>query len=140
MMRKGRFDELWYVGLPNKDELKKIVEIHINKTGRDLSNYKVNKIINYMDRFTGAEVETCIKQSMYNAFFDDREYTTEDIIDAAKGIVPLAETRKEEIDALESWARHRARFATKQMIEEKDIVTVVDNRRIMVNPGKGVVN
>jgi hypothetical protein len=66
-----------------------------------------------MDKFTGAEVENCVKEALYRAFFDSREISDEDIIKAAKETVPLVKTRKNEIQALEKWAREGAKFANK---------------------------
>lgn len=112
LLRKGRFDELWYVPLPNRDELKQILKIHITKIGRDVNKFELDKILQNMNGFTGAEVESTIKQALYNSFFEDREVTTNDIIEVAKETIPLSITRKEELEALEKWAQNRARNAS----------------------------
>jgi len=113
LTRKGRFDEIWYVGLPSQEDIKSIIKIHIKKVGRKPSKFNIEKIATSMVHFTGAEVENCIKEAMYNAFFEGREFKTEDIIEAAKNTVPIMKTRKEEIKRLEAWARDRARYASK---------------------------
>lgn len=63
------------------------------------------------DGLTGAELESCIKTAMFNAFYEDREYNIEDISNSLIQIVPLIETKKEEIIALRQWAKSRARRA-----------------------------
>jgi SpoVK/Ycf46/Vps4 family AAA+-type ATPase len=112
LTRKGRFDEIWYVGLPSQEDIKSIIKIHLKKVGRDPKKFNIQKIAAKMVHFTGAEVENCIKEALYNAFFEDREITTEDIINVAKNTVPIVQTRSEEIQALEKWAKDRARFAS----------------------------
>lgn len=112
LLRKGRFDELWYVSLPTSEEIKQIINIHIKKINRDVNNFDINKISRNMINFTGAEVETAVKQALYSAFFEDRDITTEDIIKAAKDIIPLAISREEEIKILEQWADSKARKAS----------------------------
>lgn len=119
LTRKGRFDEIWYVNLPSIEDTKNIIKIHLRKVGRDPKNFKIPTLAKHMHQFTGAEIENCVKQAMYNAFFEDREFVGKDIIQAAKETVPIVKTRKEEIQRLEKWARDRARFASNNKQYEK---------------------
>ena len=112
IMRKGRFDELWYVGLPSIEDIQNILSIHLRKVGRDPAKFDRAKIASHMTNFTGAEVENCIKEALYNAFFDSRELEDADIIKSADNTVPIMKTRKEEIQALEEWANERAKMAS----------------------------
>jgi len=128
LLRKGRFDEIWYVSLPSEEEVEEILKIHLRKTGRPVENFDIPAIAHHMTRFTGAEVEGCVRQAMYNAFYEDREFTTEDIINVAKATVPLAETKKDEIRELEEWAKNRVRFASDR--DHKEIWAGVSKRTI----------
>lgn len=113
MLRKGRFDEIFFVDLPNEYERFEIFKIHINKTGRDVQNYDLNRLTAASENYTGAEIEQAIIDAMYTAFEDDeREYTDDDIALALAETVPLSRFMKERIDYLRSWAENRARKAS----------------------------
>ncbi len=117
MLRKGRFDEIFFVDLPNENELKDIVKIHINKTERDPRDYNLQLLVDSLRGFTGAEIEQTIIDAMYAAFERDEEYTTEDIIEAAKQVVPLSKFMSDQIDALRAWAQTNARRASSRNIK-----------------------
>lgn len=119
LLRKGRFDEIWYVGLPSISDIEEIISIHLKKVGRNPEKFNIKKIARCMINFTGAEVESTIKEAMYKAFFEDREITTEDIIESAKGVIPLAKTKQEDIRRLEEWAKGRAKRANLEEVKEK---------------------
>lgn len=112
LLRKGRFDELWYVGLPSKQDIIEILKIHLRKVGRNPDNFNIEKIADCMTYFTGAEVASTVKEAMYNAFYEDREVNTEDMIKVAKEVIPLYKLKAEEISEMEKWAKYRARFAS----------------------------
>ena len=112
-LRKGRFDEIFFVDIPNSRERLEIFKIHITKTGRDIHNYELPKLVDTSKGFTGAEIEQTIKDAMYLAFADDeRDYTTEDILQAINETVPLSTMMENEITALRSWAEKHARKAS----------------------------
>ncbi len=113
LLRKGRFDEIFFVDLPNRREREEIFKIHLNKVGRDSGSYNIPKLVAATDNYTGAEIEQAIKDAMYIAFADDqRDFTDDDIIKAVKESVPLAELMKERIETLRSWSLKRARKAS----------------------------
>jgi ATP-dependent 26S proteasome regulatory subunit len=114
MLRKGRFDELFFVDLPSEDERKEILRIHIEKTGRDIKKFKSwEKLAGKPTTgYTGAEIEAVVKQAMFDAFSDgQREYTVKDIAAAINVTVPLIQTKAKEIEALRAWASNKARSA-----------------------------
>ncbi|MDA3837847.1 MAG: AAA family ATPase [Candidatus Delongbacteria bacterium] len=113
ILRKGRFDEIFFVDLPNKRERSEIFKIHIGMTGRDMKNYEIPDLVERSEGYTGAEIEQAIKDAMYIAFADDeREFTTEDIIKAIQETVPLSQLMEEPIKALRDWANKSARKAS----------------------------
>lgn len=113
LLRKGRFDEIFFVDLPNSREREEIFKIHLTLVKRDICNYDINELVQASTNFTGAEIEQVIKDAMYIAFADDeRDFTTDDILCAINETVPLAETMKENIDALRQWSVNRARKAS----------------------------
>lgn len=118
LMRKGRFDEIFFVDLPSADERSEIFEIHIRKRKRDPSKFDVERLASQTAGYSGAEIEQAVVDGLYTAFDDDREITTEDILSCACASVPLSMTMKEHIDALRAWASHRCRMASTRPSEE----------------------
>ena len=112
LLRKGRFDEIFFIDLPKAEERANIFEIHIRLKKRDPKNFDIPQMARTADQFSGAEIEQAILSAMYKAFAEDREFTTEDILDAIRDTVPLAVTAKEKIDYLRDWAKDRARPAS----------------------------
>lgn len=112
ILRKGRFDELWFVDLPNADEREAIVRIHLEKRGRKPDDFDLDAVVDATDGFVGSEIESVVGDGLYDAFDAERELTTEDLITAAKGTTPLSKTMAESIAATRSWARDRARAAS----------------------------
>nr|YP_009332610.1 AAA domain-containing protein Ycf46 [Membranoptera weeksiae]AHZ94624.1 AAA domain-containing protein Ycf46 [Membranoptera weeksiae] len=104
MLRKGRFDEIFFVNLPTFQERINIFQIHLKKV-RPLTWYKYN--IYYLSQisknFSGAEIEQAINEAMYNAFYDNREFITLDIIHSLKIIIPLAFIHETNILKLQKW-------------------------------------
>lgn len=114
LLRKGRFDELFYLGLPNEAERAAIFEVHL-KRFRPLSHqaYDLARLAAVSGGFSGAEIEQAIVEAMHEAFEADREFTTEDLISAVRQAVPLSRTAGEHLKALEAWAAGgRARAAS----------------------------
>jgi SpoVK/Ycf46/Vps4 family AAA+-type ATPase len=124
LLRKGRFDEIFFIDLPNEEERSEIFNIHIKKRKRNVNNFDINKLVKLSDNFTGAEIEASIVAAMYESFDDGkREVTTEDILTALTEMVPLATTMKEQIDALKKWASERARNASKTSVNNDNIIS-----------------
>lgn len=116
LLRKGRFDEVWFVDLPHEEERVAIVEAAMrqHKRGGALTVRELREIAVATESFTGAEIAAIIPDALYTAFADDaREVTVRDILAAASKVVPLSRTAKEKIDSLRQWASSRARTASK---------------------------
>lgn len=113
VLRKGRFDQIFFVTLPNAQERKAILSIHLKKNGADLSKFNFNMLTKVTEGFNGAEIEQAVNGAMIDAFNDGRPLTEQDIIIAAGNIVPLSTTMKEEIGRMERWAYNRAILASK---------------------------
>ena len=113
LLRKGRFDEIFFVDLPRFAERKKIFQIHLQKRGRNPDKFKLSNLAEMTENFTGAEIESLIEASLYEAFSDNkRDITNEDLIISIQNLVPISKLMKEEIQALRSWATERARNAS----------------------------
>jgi SpoVK/Ycf46/Vps4 family AAA+-type ATPase len=111
-LRKGRFDEVFFLDLPALGEREEIVRIHLRKRARDPARFEVELLARESEGYSGAEIESAIVEAMYQGFTQKREFTTSDIREAIKKTVPLARTQLEAIQALRAWARDRARQAS----------------------------
>ncbi len=116
-LRKGRFDELFFVDLPNVEERKEIFNIHLSKRRSDITRFDLDQLVSICDGFSGAEIEQGLVAAMYEAFAQDREFTQLDIIAAIKATLPLSKTMSEQVTALRDWARERARPAAASVAE-----------------------
>ncbi len=116
-LRKGRFDEIFFVDLPNAEERQAIFKIHLSKRRRDIERFDLDQLANVCDGFSGAEIEQALIAAMYEAFAQDREFTQLDIIAAIKATLPLSKTMSEQVTALRDWARQRARPAAASVAE-----------------------
>ena len=116
-LRKGRFDEIFFVDLPTQSEREAVFKIHLSKRKRDLSRFDLLQLSKVADGFSGAEIEQALIAAMYDAFAQDREFTQLDIIAAIKSTLPLSRTMTEQVTALRDWARQRARPAAASVAE-----------------------
>ncbi|MCB0832310.1 MAG: AAA family ATPase [Bacteroidetes bacterium] len=114
VLRKGRFDEIFFVDLPEQVEREDIFTIHLKKRRRPTEPYDVVKLATAAEGFSGAEIEQAIISGMYDAFEESRELTTNDILNALKNSVPLSKVMAEQVSALRMWADKRARRASGQ--------------------------
>ncbi len=108
MIRKGRFDEVFFVDLPNDDERVEIFKIHLQRRGVDPSAFGVERLTRLTKGWTGAEVEQCVVSAITRAKLEEREVGMDDLLRTAGKIVPLSKTMKEQVDHIRSWARDRA--------------------------------
>jgi len=112
-IRRGRFDEIFFVDLPNPEERREIFSIHLRKRKRDPKNFDLNALVAASEGFTGAEIEQAVISALYDAFDDNmRQLKTEDILRALKETVPLSVTMREGVEGLRRWAKGRARPAS----------------------------
>lgn len=116
-LRKGRFDEIFFVDLPNAEERQEIFNIHLSKRRRDIARFDIEQLAKVSEGFSGAEIEQALIAAMYEAFAQDREFTQLDIIAAIKSTLPLSRTMTEQVTALRDWARQRARPAASSIAE-----------------------
>lgn len=112
LIRKGRFDELFFVDLPNAAERKQIFSIQLTKRKRNPADYDLVKIAEAAKGFSGAEIESAVQGAMYAAFSRKQELSDEDLLTALSSTVPLSITRAEEIATLRAWAKDRAVWAS----------------------------
>lgn len=116
LLRKGRFDEVFFVGLPNQEERSQIFSVHLNKyRPHNIRAYDIDRLAYETPDFSGAEIEQGIIEAMHIGFSQNRDFTNEDILEAASQIVPLAQTAQQEIQMLQEWATSgKARLASRQ--------------------------
>lgn len=112
LIRKGRFDELFFVDLPNAGERKQIFAIQLTKRKRKPEDYDLDRIAESAKGFSGAEIESAVQGAMYAAFSRKQELSSEDLLTALSSTVPLSITRAEEIEELRAWAKDRAVWAS----------------------------
>lgn len=114
LMRKGRFDEIFFVDLPEIHERMDILRIHLTRRGRFFPDQILEALAQRTEYFSGAELEQVIVAGMYSAFANGRDLTLEDLEYAAKETVPLYRTYEENIKELRQWAEGRARRASRR--------------------------
>jgi MoxR-like ATPase len=112
LLRRGRFDELFFVDLPTPAERAEILRIHLRKRGRDPLHFQIEELALAAERLTGAELEQVVAAALYTAFAESRELSDNDLANAIEQTVPIYDTYEERIKELRDWARHRARMAS----------------------------
>jgi len=110
--RKGRLDEVWATDLPTQEEREEIFRIHLRKRHRDPKKFNVPLLAAKTDEFVGAEIEGCIEDSMFTAFSDGKEVTTNHIMDSIGETIPQAQRDKEELNSIRAWVKTRARLVS----------------------------
>jgi len=131
LIRKGRFDELFFADLPNQTERKQIFSIQLSKRGRDPGKFDLDRVALAAKGYSGAEIGAAVQSAMYAAYSQAKivwervsdlsgrvkdppphgqtqDLDAQTLLDALKSTVPLSTTRAEEIEALRTWARDRA--------------------------------
>ncbi|MGD9101762.1 MAG: AAA family ATPase [Anaerolineae bacterium] len=115
LLRKGRFDEIFFVDLPSSEEREEIFAIHLDKRYRDPNNFDLLQLARVSEGFSGAEIEQAIIAGLYEAFDNgERDLSTQDLLDAIQATIPLSRTMREQMTALRNWARTHARQASQQ--------------------------
>jgi hypothetical protein len=108
LIRKGRFDELFFVDLPNQAERKAIFAIQLTRRKRNPAGFDLEKAAAAAKGYSGAEIEAAVQGALYAAYSDKKALSTELLLNALRQTVPLSVTRAEEIAELRDWARTRA--------------------------------
>ena len=112
LLRKGRFDEIFFLDLPNSEERFSILDLHLKKR-RPSYNFPLSTIIDRTDGYSGAELEQAVIEGMHFSFDEKRELMEKDLIKAVSELVPLSRTAKEQINFLKQWSSTgRARSAS----------------------------
>ena len=114
LLRKGRFDEIFFVDLPSQREREEIFGIHLAKRHRDPDRFDLVQLARETDGFSGAEIEQVIIAALYDAFDDsERELNMDGLKHAITATVPLSRTMREQVNGLRNWARTHARQASR---------------------------
>ncbi len=111
LLRRGRFDEIFFMDLPDERARREILTIHLKKRSRIPEEFELDRIASALEGFSGAEIEHCVVEGMFAAFHHRQELKSDDILAAARETVPLSVTYKEELARSREWARNRARPA-----------------------------
>ena len=111
MLRKGRFDEIFFVDLPGAAARVDLFGLHLRKRGRDTAEFDLAKLSMSSEGFSGAEIEQVIVAGLYTAFSQKQQLTTEILVAEIHATQPLSVTRAEEIAEIRSWAKSRAASA-----------------------------
>lgn len=112
LLRKGRFDEIFFVDLPSKEERKDIFKIHLEKRNRDSKGFNIEKLAEKSIGFSGSEIEEIIISSLYDAFDDGKELDQSYIEKTIENMVPLSQTMEDQIKGTREWAKIRAKKAS----------------------------
>jgi AAA+ superfamily predicted ATPase len=111
LMRKGRFDEIFFVDLPGPDQREAIFAIHLKKRGRDKGKFDLTALVAAAEGWTGAEIEQAVVSGLFAAFAVKTECTTDHILAAMKATQPLAVVMREHVEQLRAWAKDRCVMA-----------------------------
>ena len=112
ILRKGRFDEIFFIDLPNFDERAEIFAIHLARRGRDPLAFDLEMLAQQSEGFSGAEIEQVIISGLYDAFEAGHELRNDELLTNLSVTVPLSRTMEQQVTALRNWARTHARPAS----------------------------
>jgi SpoVK/Ycf46/Vps4 family AAA+-type ATPase len=116
MIRKGRFDEVFFVDLPLDEERLEIFKVHLTRRGVPADRFNVARLVAFANGWTGAEIEQCVVSALTRAQLEDREITEADLVNMATDVVPLSRTMKEQINHIRGWASERALRASRRPV------------------------
>ncbi len=121
LLRKGRFDEIFFVDLPSAKERENIFAIHLKNKGRDYKalGLDMDKLVKASEGFSGAEIEEVVNEALFNAYADgQKDVEMKNLLDCIRTTSPLSRTMAETIANLRKWAEQRARLASKEKPEQ----------------------
>jgi SpoVK/Ycf46/Vps4 family AAA+-type ATPase len=121
MLRKGRFDELWFVDLPNQKEREAIWRIQIAKYRRNPKDFDTTQLARATDGLTGSEIENLFVDAMFKAFETEEEPTDLTVATVLTEFVPLSKLMAEQMTGLRNWVKGRARSATSTQEGERSL-------------------
>lgn len=120
-----RFDDIFWVDLPNRSERLDILKVHLTKRGRNVSKLgDVQAVLDQTWGYSGAEIEKTVKHALELAFFDNHELTAADLLQSARSIVPISASMGEKISTMRAWAKGRALWAGEQLETRPETATV----------------
>jgi len=108
IIRKGRFDQVFFVDLPNEEERKQIFAIHLKKAKQEVGKYDLVFLAKATVGWNGAEIEQAVVSGVVDAYSESRELSEDDLYRMISATVPLAVTMEEQIKQIRSWAHERA--------------------------------
>jgi len=108
MIRKGRFDEVFFIDLPTEVERIEVFRIHLQKRGVDPEPLQLHRLKKITQGWTGAEIEQCVVSALTQARLKEKQIAFEDLHQAAISVIPLSKTMREQVDHIRSWAYDRA--------------------------------
>ncbi len=108
LLRRGRFDQIFFIDLPTRKEREEIFKIHLTRRGNDLGNFNIPQLAQITKNWSGSEIEQVIISGMYEAFAAGRKLNEDDLFVIFGSSVPLATTMEEQIKKVRSWAHNRA--------------------------------
>jgi SpoVK/Ycf46/Vps4 family AAA+-type ATPase len=119
LLRKGRWDDLFFVDLPTRKERFEILKVVITKYKRDPDSINLDAVVKATAGFTGAEIDALMPEALFKAFADNqRALLTEDLLVSAAATVPLSRTAADKIDDLRKWAKGKTRPASLPEMED----------------------
>jgi ATP-dependent 26S proteasome regulatory subunit len=137
MMRKGRFDEIFFVDLPAAPERREIFSIHLKKRRRDPATFDLEAVGDLTVGYSGAEIEQVVVSALFKAFnHSGREVLTEDLLEVIHESVPLSVTMREGIQKLRDWAETRARPASSETAEDADTLAELELKAALREPSR----
>jgi SpoVK/Ycf46/Vps4 family AAA+-type ATPase len=118
VLRKGRFDQIFFLDLPTESERAQIFKVHLEKRNNPANNFNLKQLAKVTKEWNGAEIESCVISAMVDAFNENRQLNDNDLYRAIAKIVPLSTTMIEQIKHIKSWAHDRAIKASKSSTTE----------------------
>ena len=112
LLRKGRFDEIFFVDLPSPKERKEIFSIHLKKRDRDPKDFNLDELAELSNGFSGAEIEQTVIDALISSFSKKRTFQQKTVEEILRRTVPLSKTYEENIKELRNWSKNRARNAS----------------------------
>ena len=111
LMRKGRFDEIFFIDLPGAEEREVIFSIHLRKRRRDKAAFDLPRLVAAAEGFSGAEIEQAVIAGLYGAFAEKTECATRHVLAAIEATQPLSVVMREQVERLRTWAKGRCVMA-----------------------------
>ncbi len=120
LLRKGRFDEIFFIDLPNREERKEIFRIHLKKRKRNPADYDLDELARLCRGYSGSEIEEVVISALYDAFDRGSDITQEILNESVGTMIPLSQTMSEEIKHIRNWADLRARKASEISFSDEE--------------------